>query len=407
MSASYFGPLARVRQYIVAIDMVQARRRDSTSGRLECDPGKNSALMTTNSSYIPHTKDEISTEVVQGILRTRFPEATVSSVRLLKEIQGTSSNICLEVRHAGADNLPEVMWLKAGFPKERLDLKLLLSLGLYAKEAIFYSELQPLMNLQVMDCYGALYEEVTGRGVVLLEDLDKPEILFPGYVEPLSVAQVASGLELLADLHGRSWQQKWLYDRKIETFFAPGSRIEQYFRTSHHSSAAYVEECLQGPVGKVVPSEIRDAKRIHSLLWQLQPYYQREPFCLLHGDTHPGNCYINCPTDKVGFLDWQAYVMGPWAQDVTRWIVGSLSVADRRQAERKLVNDYVTRLIQNGVTGLDRNEAWNEYRRFIAYGFFIWIRVPPAQHPIEHNIAQSERFGAAMVDQDVFKLLGV
>lgn len=362
--------------------------------------------MITNTSFIPHTRDDISSELVQGILRTRFPEVTVQSVRILKEVQGTSSNLCLEVKHYGAANLPAVMWLKAGFPKDHLDIKLLLSLSLYAKEAKFYSELQPLMDLRVADCYGALYDDTSGRGVVLLENLDTPNITFPGYIDPLSVRQISSGLDLFADLHGRSWEQKWLYDLNIEKFFAPGSRIENYFLHSHHSSEAYIAECLKGPVGEVVPKEIRDAKRIHAVLWRLQPYYQRGPYCLLHGDAHPGNSYIIKPEDKVGMLDWQGYVMGPWAQDVTRWIVGGLSVADRRRSERKLLEGYINKLIQIGVTGMDWQEAWDEYRRFIAYGFFIWIRVPPAQHPIEHNIAQSERFAAAMVDHQVIDLLG-
>jgi Ecdysteroid kinase-like family len=356
---------------------------------------------TPMSPTIPQTKEDVSSELVESILRVQFPDITVNTIEILGEVHGTGDKLYLKVDHMGADKLPERMWLKTGFPTGHLDR--MLSMSIYATEAKFYSELQPLVRVRVPDCYGAVYDNASGRGVVLLENLDRSDITFPGCIDPLSVDQLASGLDLLADLHGRSWEREWLYSHGLRKFLSPGSAMEKSFLTF---SVEYIDSFLKGPVGEVVPSEVHDAQRIHDSMWRLQPHYQRGPCCLLHGDAHPGNSYVMA-SDDVGMLDWQVPVLGPWAHDVSYWLVGGLSVGDRRRFERELLKGYLSKLTQNGVAGIDPDEAWENYRRFIAYGFWIWLRCPPSQQPIEHNIALSERFGAAMADHHVFELLGL
>ena len=78
-----------------------------------------------------------------------------------------------------------------------------------------------------------------------------------------------------------------------------------------------------------------------------------------------------------------------------------------RRFDRELLERYLSRLSRNGVVAIDPQEAWDNYRRFIAYGYWVWVRVPPAQQLAGYNIAVSERFGAAMADHHVFELLGV
>jgi hypothetical protein len=355
--------------------------------------------MTTD--LIPQTKEDITKELIQGLLRPKFPRITIDSIEVLKEVHGTGSNIYLKVDHSGADELPGRMWLKAGFPTVHLER--VLTLGLYAREAKFYSELQPRVNVRVPDYYATVRDEASGRGVVLLQDLNQTGATFPGCINPWSVDRVASGLDLLADLHSRSWEQEWVYSHNIGTFLVPGSAQEKYLR---FWGADHIAGLLNGPVGAVVPGEVRDAQRIYDGFWRLQPLYQRGPFCLLHGDAHPGNSFVTA-NNEVGFLDWQIYVIGPWAHDFSYWLVGGLSVDDRRRFDRELLERYLNRMSRNGVAGIDRNEAWDNYRRFIAYGYWVWVRVPPAQQLAGYNIALSERFGAAMADHHVFELLGV
>jgi hypothetical protein len=355
----------------------------------------------TMNTLIPEERADVTAELVQGLLRRNFPGITVKSTRILNEVHGTAANLFLDVDHEGADTLPNRMWLKAGLPSLHLDR--VLTLGLFAKEAKFYSELQPRLNMRLPECYAARADDASGRGVVLLEDLNRRGARFPGCIEPLSVDLIASGLDQLAHVHSRSWEQQWIHSYPIAKFITPGTVQEQYLR---YWGVDRIQGCLDGPVGRVVPVAVRDAQRIYDGLWALQPFYQRGPFCLLHGDAHLGNSFVTAD-GQLGILDWQVYVIGPWAHDVSYALVGGLSVADRRRFERELLERYLDHMSRNGVPGLDPTEAWAAYRRFIAYGYWIWVRAPAAQQTIENNIAMSERFGAAMTDHDVFELLGV
>ena len=112
---------------------------------------------------------DVTVELVQGLLRRNFPGITVKSTKILNEVHGTAANLFLDVDREGADTLPNRMWLKAGLPSLHLDR--VLTLGLFAKEAKFYSELQPRLNMRLPECYAALADDASGRGVVLLEDV--------------------------------------------------------------------------------------------------------------------------------------------------------------------------------------------------------------------------------------------
>src|SRR5260370_3209114 len=157
--------------------------------------------MTT---LIPQTTEDITKELVEGLLRPKFPRITVNSIEILKEGQGTAYNIYVKVDRQGADELPGRMWLKAGLPTVRLER--VLTLGLYAREAKFYSQLQPRVNVRVPDCYAAVRDDASGRGVVLLQDLNQTGATFPGCINPCSVERATSGLAMLSDLHRRSWE---------------------------------------------------------------------------------------------------------------------------------------------------------------------------------------------------------
>jgi hypothetical protein len=352
-------------------------------------------------SLIPHSKEEITPELLEDLLREKFPKIKVASVVNLLEKHGTGSAILLRVQHSGADGLPTQMWLKAGFPTVHLER--VLSLGLYAREAKFYSNIQPLLRLRLPECYAAQADDASGRGVVILQDLTQLGATFPGCTQALSVDLMASGLDQLADAHSRSWERQWLYDFNIGTFMAPGSAQEKYLR---FWGVDFVKQFLDGPVGDAVPAQVRDAQRTYNAFWALQPLYQKGPFCLLHGDPHLGNSFVTT-NDELGILDWQIYIAGPWAHDVSYSLVGGLSVDDRRRFERELLQLYLAKMRSNGVTAIEDQAAWDEYCGFIAYGYWVWVRAPPAQQPIKNNIAMSERYGAAMADHHVFERLGV
>jgi hypothetical protein len=59
-------------------------------------------------------------------------------------------------------------------------------------------------------------------------------------------------------------------------------------------------------------------------------------------DAHVGNSYIE-PGDAVSFLEWQGYGTGYWIHDVPYFLIGALDLPDRRSAERVLLKHYLAR----------------------------------------------------------------
>ena len=152
-----------------------------------------------------------------------------------------------------------------------------------------------------------------------------------------------------------------------------------------------------------MPAVIRDAERIEAAFWKMASTLDRPGGrCLLHGDAHPGNCFSDA--DGAGLFDWQTIARGPWAYDVAYMLTTTLSVEDRRHAERDLLARYLELLRAAGALRLPSwDEAWLAYRRHIAYPLLIWP-TNHVSHQAEENIrALTERLGAAAADLRFFE----
>lgn len=347
---------------------------------------------------IPQQIEDIHPQWLQSALQLRFPQVRVADVSHLRIIQGTGTKVQVELRYDCPSDLPTTMWVKTAFATDHLEKAL--AIKLYALEALFYGEFAPRVGLGVPECYFAHADLASGRGVVLLEDLVASESTFPDYGTPLTVDQVASGLAQLADLHGRSWRQPWLRHPALNPLMAPGSLRERHYASYSYQ---YIADFVDGPAGAGIPDEIRDADRIFRIPRIVQPALMSDLSFMLHGDAHAGNCYFR-RDGSVGLLDWQVPALGPWFHDVAYWMAGALSVDDRRKHERDLLSDYLLRLRLHGVSGIEDDQAWQNYRHILLYGLWVWLRNPSTMQPLKNNIALTERFGAAVYDHESFKL---
>jgi hypothetical protein len=71
-------------------------------------------------------------------------------------------------------------------------------------ETRFYRELAAELG-GVPRSYGSAFDPMTGRFILLLEDLAVEPCEFPDTLHPLTTAQAALTVELLARLHGNFW----------------------------------------------------------------------------------------------------------------------------------------------------------------------------------------------------------
>jgi Ser/Thr protein kinase RdoA (MazF antagonist) len=137
---------------------------------------------------------------------------------------------------------------------------------------------------------------------------------------------------------------------------------------------------LHGPNGQGVPEEVRDERRLIDAYRAMAASGVSPQWCVIHADPHVGNLFLDAAGTPF-LLDWQLVQRGWWSVDVGYHIASTLTVDDRRQAERDLLRHYLDCLTSFGVQPPPVEEAWTELRRGILHGLFLWsitTKVEPA-----------------------------
>lgn len=222
-------------------------------------------------------------------------------------------------------------------------------------EVGFYRDLRSGLDLEAPQILGSRFDPRTGRFAIVLEDLAARGAQFIDVLTPLTVDRAAAGLSTLARLHGAT---------------AFRDDLPRWMTTNSGDAVMPVVTALLGRLGRAV------AERDPSLTapggagllssygrWARE--LDRDAFCVLHGDPHPGNLYLL--GDRVGLLDWQVVRRGHGLRDATYLMVLGLETPDRRTAERDLLAHYCAELAAYGGPRISPPEAWEGYRRMAAY----------------------------------------
>src|SRR3546814_14219961 len=78
--------------------------------------------------------------------------------------------------------------------------------------------------------------------------------------------------------------------------------------------------------------------------------------------------YIYPDGHRIWF-DWQLCRVGHGLRDVCYFMVAALTVDERRQADRRLLDHYRDALLATGAEGVpDRETMWDHFRRWPVYG---------------------------------------
>ena len=203
----------------------------------------------------------------------------------------------------------------------------------------------------------------THHGVVITEDVIAAGGLFLDALSPYSVEQVASTLEELARLHAFAWERP---ERARASWLTP-----RLARTMEARGLPEIQRNFSGPAGVGVPLEIRDAPLLMDAVRRLASRQPGPGWTVIHGDAHVGNIFLDT-RGRPGLNDWQLVQHGHWSIDVGYHIASSLEPAERAHSERDLLVHYLDRLRGEGVHAQTFDAAWLEYRRAVAYGFYLW-----------------------------------
>jgi Phosphotransferase enzyme family len=349
---------------------------------------------------LPLTVEGVNAAWLSAGIRTRYPGVVISQVEPVQIIEGTATKVRLRVtygphtRHIG---LPDHLCVKGGFGEFRGYVG---GMGLYSGEVRFFNEIAPLYDLACPASYFGLTQTDPVQGVVALEDLQARGVAFARATKPMSVKLVMAGLDALAALHGQSWGDDRPRRLGVEPLLSDATEpiLRDFF--------AALPQRFAAPRGFAAPVALHDPDRLRAAYAAYQAEVHRSAVCVVHGDAHIGNAYVE-PDGRVGFVDWQTAALGPWVHDVNYFIASALDVPDRRAHERDLLGHYLKALATYGVSAPGLDEAWSDYRRATVHGFLGWLCNPDVWQPEDVNTATYARFGMAMIDHDTYAALGV
>jgi hypothetical protein len=299
----------------------------------------------------------------------------------------------LSLSYAAGDGPPSVFVKMPGRLLHRLAL---VALGALATEARL-ADSGATLPLEHPRPFAAGINQARLAAVVVMDDVAVRGGRPNDATTALSPDEVASGLEGLARLHAAFWGRPvpaslaflrpWILSGRLAPVSA--ASLGWAWRRLERVGRAGLIPAGLGPL--VLERQFRHSTALTA----------SGPQTVLHGDPHPGNTYT-LPDGRLGFYDWQLVRLGRWSHDVGYFVVGSLSVEDRRNHEEPLLRTYLAGLAAAGVEGLAFDEAWRWYRASPAFGLATWMHTLGAGsfQPLDVCLATVERFATAYADLD-------
>ncbi|KAF4974287.1 hypothetical protein FZEAL_8791 [Fusarium zealandicum] len=338
----------------------------------------------------------LSTEELTAAWFSKVLGKTVGDAKIVEVIHGTASKIRVELTFEDSADAPTKVCVKGGFNPALL-ASLPFMFSVYRLEAEFYYYIGPTVNVPLPQTVYCGTDTVNGQGIVVMADLKADGYTFGNPLEAWPASRVQAGVEQLAILHAKTW------DSKPEDFPWASKTVSLREAIVGLVSPEEWDKRFAGDARPPVPEHIVDRERVTATFKALWKLSNSTLNCLVHGDAHIGNTFIS-PAGLPGFLDWQVIHVSSAMHDVAYFIIGSLSIEDRRKHEKRLVQHYLDALHQAGAPKFEIEEIWNEYRMHAFHGI-AWALAGPMMQSREVVDVMTERHCAAIVDHKSIELL--
>jgi aminoglycoside/choline kinase family phosphotransferase len=349
----------------------------------------------------PITVEEITAPWLTSALSPRFPGLRISSVNIEDIMWGMSAKVRVRPTYAGTSqfaDLPRTLIVKGHLGAHELGNSFS-----YELEMRSYRDVLPTLDVNSPVCYFA--GDGAGGPILILEDLVTKNVRFLDAMQPLDYDQAVSFLDAQARIHARYWNSA-----EIDA----GGRFEWISDTSEANIQlnAYVTACAEPslwnavsalPRAAAIPWKMRDRPRVERALQQLRSFQKSVPGCLVHGDEHLGNFYLESD-GRPGFLDWQAR-KSQWCTSVAYFLVLGLDILDRRDWERSLLIRYLKTLSECGVDAPSIDAAWQAYRYSVLFPLIAWYPNSPTFQPEPLCAANASRAAWAVFDHGTLEML--
>ncbi|MCW2525446.1 MAG: hypothetical protein JWM76_306 [Pseudonocardiales bacterium] len=365
--------------------------------------------ITTLDSYGPYQRPaplprhwkQITAEWLTSVLTNKYPGVVVETLEMveLKNTHTSKLRMLASYNEVGrAAGLPPHICLKANFTGKDSPV------DICKVEAQFYHDLAEGTEIPVpISYYSDWDQDGSGQGLVVLEDLIELGGEFGNTFQRIGVDAVSRAMEDLAILHGRFWGSPKLdtADWLPVSMKTPGDsdqpRILWWLFEENLARDVYIERLPEWMV-----ADRQRFLRVYDLL-SVYAQAQTGPYTIVHGDSYLGNTYLKPDGHRI-WLDWQMVRKGHAWRDVSYFMVGALSVEERRTTERDLLAHYRDRLLATGAQDVpDVDTIFEHYRRWAMYGLMSWMGTK--DHWGQDNHEAIHRFSVATTDLDTVTLL--
>jgi hypothetical protein len=344
---------------------------------------------------VPNTLDEaLSPSWLTDALQPRFPGIEVLRVTPGPVVDRISTNARFVIEYSGAlaDGPSRSLCVKGYFN----------DFGWIARhvgepEAYFYRDLAAAAGVRTLSNVYADVDPETRHGVVITEDVVADGGVFLDGRSQYTPDQAASSLTELAKLHAATWARpQWATTPWLAPRMGMAMQVWGEAETVSKINANH-----NGHNGRGMPAAQRDPQRLvdvyRAMGTLLAEAESRQPWCVIHGDPHLGNLFLDAPGLPC-LLDWQLVQRGMWYVDVGYHIASTLTVEDRRESEHDLLGHYLERLSEFGVAPPSWDEAWRAISRGIVHGLFLWSITTQVEPGLIEILLH--RMGTAAADHD-------
>jgi hypothetical protein len=261
------------------------------------------------------------------------------------------------------------------------------------REAQFYLRIAPHTGMRTPACIAAVARAQPENAILLLADLVAEGARFCSADEAFDVGFVAQSLEQIARLHACSQRldnEPWI-----------PCRVQDL--AGRKTDVAALQVLMHDERRGALPERTLDASRLLAAIRQLAQRNATRPQTVLHGDSHGGNVYVTA--QGPGIADWQLVQRGSWALDVAYHIAATLSEDVAEREERRLLAHYLDVIRQHGGHAPSWDEAWEDFRCAVVYGYYHWAITSKVAPEITNVVFR--RLGSAVTRHDSYRLLGI
>ncbi|HEX5142657.1 MAG TPA: phosphotransferase [Mycobacterium sp.] len=282
----------------------------------------------------------------------------ITDINVLDAAPGTSTHARLGLT---GDDMPDSVFIKmsAGSAAIRMLGELA---GLGETEAQFYRHLAPDLGDRALPrSYGAGFDALTGRYVVVLEDMTVSPCQFPDTLHPLDKDQMGQLIECFAHLHATFW------GKPPETPGGTG-KFGWLMAPSTDPSNPITPSVMKMSARKLAGrTAVGEGRFIWENFQSITEVIDSGPHTVLHGDAHPGNTFFR--NGQAGLLDWQVVRRGHPARDLAYTMVLGMPTDDRRAVQEDLLATYLSALAARGGPELDREEFFTRFRQAVIHPY--------------------------------------